>query len=258
MKQKTRILLPALAVLVLFYTACKKSSVTAAGPSLAPKAVAGQVALNISQSLFGGFGAFDVSGGVNAPSSFAVHTSGKTLDDLTDPQCGTVVDTTVSFSGNIYGITTSIAGHINFVYSCTSGVLSGFTTDDNITIAMADSNVNLTYKVAEKMTLQSLNPTNPDANLSISGALNSNLAYQYTTGTKKSGTEVFNYTLNALTIDPLAQDISGGTATFSTNGSGPKGVWNYQGTIVFKGNHTATVTINGAVYTVNLQTEAVS
>jgi len=64
--------------------------------------------------------------------------------------------------------------------------------------------------------------------------------------------------LTSAIFSPVAGDVISGSATFNTSGSGPKGVWNYQGTITFLGSHMATVTINGKAYKVNLQTGAVS
>ncbi|WP_295669180.1 hypothetical protein, partial [uncultured Mucilaginibacter sp.] len=101
-------------------------------------------------------------------------------------------------------------------------------------------------------------PLNQNENLSLNGSLASNGSYQYNTGTKRSGTEVFNYTLTSVIFSPAAGDVISGTATFNTSGSGPKGAWNYQGTITFLGNHMAAVTINGKAYNVNLQTGAVA
>jgi hypothetical protein len=104
----------------------------------------------------------------------------------------------------------------------------------------------------------SLTPSNPNSNLSLNGTLNSSLTYQINTGTKGSGTETFDYNLTSLILSGATGEVLSGTATFSTTGTGTKGVWNYQGTINFLGNNMATVTINGKAYTVNLQTGAVS
>jgi hypothetical protein len=242
---------------IVSVSSCKKSA-KSTDPVLAPKDIASQVALNISQSLFGGLGAFDISGGLSAPTSFAVHTKGKVLQSLTNPQCGLVVDTTLSFTGAANGGTATIAGTVKFSFMCTNDVVSGFSTNDNLTITLASPDLSLSYKVGENFTMTSLDPADPNANLTLSGTLSSNGSYQYNTGTKRSGTEIFDYNLSSLIISPTAGDVISGSATFNTQGSGPKGVWNYQGTIVFLGNQMATVTISGTVYHVNLQTGVVS
>ena len=256
MKLKLRSLLLVLAGTAIIYSGCKKAAKTTADPALAPQDVAGQVALNIDQSLFGGLGV-DISGGLNAPTDFAVHTKGKVLQTLTNPDCSLLIDATMTYTGAANGGSATIGGTFKFSFSCVNNVVSGFTTNDNLTITLTSPSLNLNYKVAENITLLSANPLNSNANLSINGSLNSNGSYQYNTGTKRSGTEVFDYTLTSVIFSPVAGDVISGTATFNTSGSGPKGVWNYQGTITFTGNHMATVTINGKAYTVNLQTGAV-
>ncbi len=274
MKLKLKLCLLFIGIAVAF-TACKKS---ASNPStLAPKDVATQVALNVSQSLFGGLGV-DLSNGLDAPSSFAVNprggglggprslsavhnkniSRGSVLAGLANPDCGLVVDTTLNFSDTSNGSATSIAGSYGFSFTCTNNVVSGFNTRDNLTISFSNASVSFTYKVAENLTLLSLNPSIDDSNLSIKGSLASNGSYQYLTGTKKSGSEVFNYTLSSLIYSPATGNIVSGSAAFTTTGSGPNGTWNYQGTITFLGNQMAKVTINGTAYNVNLQTGVVS
>src|ERR1700733_9363774 len=87
---------------VFIYSGCKKAANTPADPTLTPSAVAGQVALTIDQSLFGGLGV-DLSGGLSSPSTFAVHTKGKVLQSLTNPDCSLIVDTTETFTGTANG-----------------------------------------------------------------------------------------------------------------------------------------------------------
>jgi hypothetical protein len=257
MKLKLKLILLMLGGIALIYTACKKSGTNASGPAIPPQQVASQVAVTISQSLFGGLG-IDLSGGLSAPAGFAVHTKGKVLQDLTNPDCSLSVDTTLSFNGAANGGAASISGNIKFNFFCTNNVVTGFATNDNLTISLASPDLSFSYKVAENLTLTSINPNDPNSNLSLSGSLSSNGSYQYNTGTKKSGTEVFDYTLSSLVLNPANADVISGSATFNTQGTGARGVWNDQGTITFLGNQMADVTINGKVYHVNLQTGAVS
>jgi hypothetical protein len=155
-------------------------------------------------------------------------------------------------------MTASINGNIKFGITCTNNVVSGYTNADNLTIAFSDAQVSFSYKVIENITLASLNPLDDNANLSLHGSLNSSGSYQLKTGSKGSGTQVFNYTLTSLVIDPNAGDVVSGSATFNTQGTGPQGVWNFSGTITFLGNHQAKVVINGTTYNVDLQTGVVS
>lgn len=277
MKLKLKTFLVLFASIAIVYTACKKSATTPSDPTITPDVVAGQLATNINQSLFGGLGAFDISNGLNAPSTIGVHANSLggglnaagfnqplnakmtgSFTSVNNIACGLVIDTTLNFSVSSNGSTATINGSYKFNYLCSNSQVSGFTTNDNLTITFASPSLNLSYKVGQNMTLTSLNPTDPNANISLSGSLNSDGSYQYNIGTKRSGTSVFDYTLTSLVISPILGDVVSGNASFNTSGTGPKGVWSYQGTIVFSGNHTATVTISGKAYHVNLQTSVVN
>ena len=244
----------------LMYAACKKTSSAPAGPALTPKQIAGQVAVNIDQSLFGGLGGVDLSGGIGSAGSFAIKTPGKVIQDLSDPTCGSTVDTTLTLSLTSGDSTISIAGSLKFTFGCTGSILSSFTTVDNLTIAYSSPSQKFSYKVGENLTIAAIDPSSQTTDISVNGSLNSDGSYQILTGSNKgSGTSVFDYTLKSIIASgDGSADVLSGTATFNTSGSGPRGTWNYQGTIVFKGNYTAIVTINGSTYTVNLQTGAVS
>jgi hypothetical protein len=237
----------------VFYSACKKSSSTSSDPALTPSQVADAVAVNISGSLFGSTGAFDVSEGLNAPTEFAVK--GKVLQD-TDPECGLAVDTTVSVTSSGDGETASVSGTLKFNFGCTNGVVTSYTTSDNVSISLKTSSLDFTYKVGEAFTLALTNVADPTSNLSLTGTLGSSGSYQLLTGNKGAGTQVFNYTLNSLIISQNGAGIVSGSASFTTSGTGPQGVWSYSGTITFNNNQTATVTISGKAYTVNLATGA--
>jgi hypothetical protein len=274
MKLNLKVFLVLFTGVAIAYTACKKSNTTPADPSVTADVVAGQMATNLNQSLFGGLGAFDLSDGLSAPTNIGVHSSnvgGGLTAGFTQPlnakmtgsfsstaTCGLAIDTTVNFSMTSNGSTAAIKGSMKFNYLCTNSLPSGFTTNDNLTITLASPSINLSYNVGEIMTVTSTDPTNYNANISVTGSLNSDGSYHYNTGTKRSGTSVFDYTLTSLVISPVLGDVVSGNASFNTSGTGPKGVWSYKGTIVFNGNHTATVTISGKVYHVNLQTGAVS
>jgi hypothetical protein len=263
MRSKLRLFFLIFSGAALAFTGCSKlSDPTLKDPVLTPQVVAGQVALNLNQSLFGGLGAFDVSAGLNAPSGAAVNTGGRSLhrsvlqkrilQGLTNPYCGLTIDTTVNYSYAVNDTTASVSGTIKFAFTCNNSVVNGYTTNDNLSILFASPQLALTYKVAENLTLLSLDPSNPNSNFSLSGTLNSNGSYQFKTGSQRSGTQIFNYTLTNLVYDPVAGDIVSGSGSFVTSGSGPQGLWSYQGTITFLGNHAATVTIGGKSYSVTV------
>jgi hypothetical protein len=248
----------------LAFTSCKKSSTAAADPQLTPQQVSSQIALDLNQSMLGGFGVgVNLGDGLGASQSYAVHTKTKQVNDLLYGSCPLAVDTT--FNQTISFVTDSaltFSGAINFSYTCiTSGdntYETGFTTNDNLNFAITGPHLTLSYKVSENLTLLSTDYSVDDATVNINGSLGSNASYQFKTGTKRSGSRVFNYTLTNALIDPVAGGIISGKATFTTSGSGPLGAWSYQGTITFEQGGMAIVTINGKTYNVSLETGAAS
>jgi len=253
MKIKFKSLL-VLAAGLTFITACKKSASTTGDPQLTPAQVTSQVALNLNSSLFGGMGAVDASQGINSAQSFAIHTKGKTINDLGSLGCGLTADTTFTTTASLgTDSTLTVAETLNFSFLCTNNQFSGFNTNDNLSITYTGPNLTFAYKVAENLTFAAVNITDPNTETAIKGTLGSNGSYQFKTGTKRSGTEVFTYTITSLLIDASGNTVSG-SATFSSSGSGPRGVWNVQGSITFLGGSKATVAISGKVYNVDLNT----
>jgi hypothetical protein len=74
-------------------------------------------------------------------------------------------------------------------------------------------------------------------------------------GNKASGNSNVDIVVTNLTINKTTRKIASGNATISITGTGPKGVaFSYIGTLVFNGDNTATLTINGTVYNINVVT----
>lgn len=261
MKLKFRILLVLLVSVAFIYTACKKSGSdnNPSGPALAPKDVSSQIALNLAQTLYNGFGAFSINDGLNAPQNLGiVHRKGLLINDVNgDDLCGLSVDTTLNYSTTSNGTSASVKGTMKFSFICSNEQFSGFNINTNLAVAESTSQFSVNYQIGENLTMLAISPGSEDTNISLNGTLNSSGTYQYKTGSKQSGSQTFNYNLKSLVVNSDG-DITSGSATFSTKGAGSTGVWDYSGTIVFLGNYTAKITINGTAYTVNLQTGAVS
>lgn len=77
-----------------------------------------------------------------------------------------------------------------------------------------------------------------------------------TNGTvQKQATAQTNITLKNIVLAKLTHKIQSGTATITISGTTPKQeTFSYSGTITFLGSDSATLTINGVSYTVNLVT----
>ena len=88
----------------------------------------------------------------------------------------------------------------------------------------------------------------------INGEYQRTGSFQSKVGNKASGNSVIDIKATNVTLSKPARKITGGTATISITGTWPKGAFSYTGTIKFNGDSTATVTINGTIYLVNLVT----
>lgn len=245
---------------VFTFTSCKKSSNNASGPKLTGKQVASQIALNLSQTLYGGFGGFSVTDGLNAPGSVGVvkTKNGLKVNSTGDPLCGTIADTTINITTTDNGVAASVKGDLKFAFVCTNGVFSGFNITDNLAITESTADIALNFKLIEDLTIAAQNLTANNPNITLNGALSMGGNYTNKTGSSKgSGNLSYSYTFKSIVVDSNGS-ITSGSATFTTSGTGPNGDWNYAGTITFLGNNKATIVINGTSYNVDLQTGVVS
>ena len=261
MKLKFKVMLALFVSVALFYTACKKSTNSPTASTVAPKTVVSQVALNLATTLNGAFGGFDASSGLQAPQKLVQnHFKGRKIDDIGDDElCGLVVDTTFKAVTVTEGTNTAtVSGSESFSLGCTNGVFSTITTVDNLNISETTAQLTGTFKIAENLTLASLNPQDENSNFSLNGTLGYSGSFSYLTGSKQSGTSTFDYTLKSVIFDSGTGQIDSGSATFNTQGTGSTGTWNYTGTITFLGSGKATITINGTGYNVDLTTGTVS
>jgi hypothetical protein len=250
----------------LTYTSCKKLN-DGSSPAPDTKAVSTRVALNLSQTLYGGLGGFSVSQGLNAPGAVGVSreklalrlNKGRALNGIgSDITCGLSVDTTLDYNTTLSdGSSGAVSGPIKFTFLCSNGAASGFNVSDNLLIYEATAQLTASYNLDENLTLQAINPGSSSSNISLGGTLSMSDNIQYKSGSKQTTTESYSYTFTSVIIDTNGV-ISGGSATFSTHGNDATGIWSYLGTVIFLGNNMVNITINGTSYTVNLQTGAVS
>jgi hypothetical protein len=72
-------------------------------------------------------------------------------------------------------------------------------------------------------------------------------------GNMRSFESLTNLALNELAISKTTQTVVSGNGTFLMTGTGSEGgTFSVEGSIVFNGDGTATVTVNGNTYTITL------
>ena len=98
--------------------------------------------------------------------------------------------------------------------------------------------------------------TTTATNFVINGEFKRDGSFQSKVGNKVSGNSHIDIVGTNITLSKPDRKIISGTATITITGTGPKGnSFSYTGTIVFNGDNTAALTINGgASYTINLLT----
>lgn len=83
-------------------------------------------------------------------------------------------------------------------------------------------------------------------------------AFQSKIRNKNSSTTTVDFTIDDLEVDKTTQKILSGTASVTITGSVTgKGSFTYTASVVFEGDGSATVTINGSIYAVDLITGTV-
>ena len=89
----------------------------------------------------------------------------------------------------------------------------------------------------------------------INGEYKSTGTFASKTDTASHGNNNVDMVISALTLKKPSRSIESGTATISVIGYVPKsGNFSYTGTLVFNDNATATLTLNGTKYTIDLYT----
>ncbi len=95
----------------------------------------------------------------------------------------------------------------------------------------------------------------PDAaNFTLHGEYKRSGQFQSKIGNKGTGNHSIDLVVKNLVLSKPGRKILSGTGTLTLVVNTPKKSINYTGSITFNGDDTASVTINGATYTINIQT----
>jgi len=251
MKKFSKVLLPAMACIVLLYSSCRKSENTpapAAGTNTSTAVTSKAIALNIIQSISGFKGGVNLMGGVDSVNIRGARRLCGCVN--TSPLCGFFTDSLVDISSTEGDTSSHAGGNLTFYFNCQNGQKAGYTAYDSLGFSRSTpKGWAQNYYVKQAYTIQSL-----DSKHQFIGVSGDNYFYQTMNlfcgcnNTPYVDIENSNYVLNNLTIDVCKKDILSGTATFKAYGEG----WNLSGTLTFLGNHLVDVNINGQVTRVNI------
>lgn len=260
MKQYPKLTLLLLACIAIGYSACIKSANNnKSNPStVSTKVVSSNVVMNLKQILYGEYGSFNIADGANMPLNLDQSHKGqlKVQANTQSPDCGFKIDTAFQFALDLSDTAKfSIWNKIKYNVQCTGGTLSGISVYDSLYVTITSSDYIVLTKSGETLNMKLLTPGNTDSQLSMTGSMNVYTNLQAKTKAEKTSISSYNYSFNALIIDPTKEgDIISGSASFATKGNGADGTWDYKGTIQFLANHRVKIVINGTTYTYDLQT----
>jgi len=237
-----KIQLSILAMLLLGAVACKKTNNS---PSITANVTTDEAA--------------DIAAGSLSRNSNGVAS---TSDDATSDAstyvsaqlaCGTAKSDSISRHNTVGPYAYSYNLKYNYVVNCNNNVL------DNLSSSLVDSgyfsgpNLSSTNSGSGIFTVAGLSPTATD--FVINGEFKRSGSFQSKIDTSNHGNSKIDIVVTALKVAKPARTIASGSATISITGDVPKkGTFSYTGTLVFNGDGTATLTINGTVYTINLTT----
>lgn len=248
----TRIILMA-AVVLFFYTACRKSATKPDVKTLSAIDTSNtKIALNLMHGLTGVYGGASINDGVKAESNITDGQSHGATVFKKVPLCGFTIDTTFNTKAKSADTAKIFFGNFKFIYTCSADRPDGYIVHDSLVNVATSTRFKNSFTAAQDYTVKALDTTYKL--VSTNGSILSvtdNAIYQ--DGFSVGYDYNYNsYTLRGLKIDFTkgSADIITGVAEFkSTTGYlhvGDKAVTevSYTGTITFLGNHKARLHIN--------------
>lgn len=245
-------------LLLLGAFSCKKtdnSATSSVSTDQAADIAAGSLAAN-------SYGLTSISDNIasNAQVVASINTGSPSVNSVgtSDHQaCGTTRVDSASNSGTNGAVTSSYFFKFSRTLSCDANNQPDSLANNLIYHGNFDGpNLTSSNSGSAIFTISNLSPT--ALSYLINGDYKRAGSFQFKTGDKLSGQSNVDIVVTNLTLSKPSRKILSGNATIAVTGSSSKnGAFNYTGTLVFNGDGTATLTINGgAVYTVDLSTGA--
>jgi hypothetical protein len=240
--------LPLLAVLVSCAMACNKGNVTFNGNTNANTTATDQAAGLVTASL-----ASNSNGAFNTMSDVSVETQAHvSIDSL----CGTTWTDSISrnrTASQNNGVAYSYSAKYTYTLNCDSvtkkGIYNGSSTATSVySGSYSGPNLSSTNSGSSLLVIQGLGH---GSNVyTVNGEYKQEGTYSSKTDT---GTNNVDIKLTNIVLTKPFQFVQSGTATISVSGvSSKNGSFSYNGVLVFGGSNTATLTLNGTVYNIDL------
>jgi hypothetical protein len=236
-----------LVMLLLGAAACKKS-----GSTMPDAAITGSVTTDDAADMAAGSLSLN-SNGLSEMASDATLSASVMFD--AHVKCGTVRSDTISRQSSTgLPFTFSYKLTYNFMVDCNSSNQPD-SLSSNLTYSGSYSGPNMSGSNSGSSIFGVGGLLQTDTAFVINGEYKRAGSFSSKVDTGNHGNNNVDIVISGLIVKKHWRTIEGGTATISITGSTPKkGSFSFTGTLVFNGDGTATLTINGAVYTINMET----
>jgi hypothetical protein len=242
-------------LLMLGAFSCKKDNSTSTSTSVTTDQAADIAAGSLAENS-NGFASVTDDIAVNAQGISSAHSNltvnSTQATNSVHQACGTTLTDSVTRNVTLDSVTVNYTFKYSHTLNCNSSnvpdnVINALTykgTFDGPRLSSSNSG-------SAHVTIAGLSPTALD--FVVNGEYVRDGSFQSKVGNKASGNSHIDIVGTNITISKTDRKIVSGSATISITGTGPKGnSFSYTGTIVFNGDGTALLTINGTAYTVNL------
>jgi len=167
--------------------------------------------------------------------------------------CGAVKSDSISRSYTGSQVSYSYKLKYNYTLNCSNNVPDNLSSDVSYSGSYSGPRLSMTNSGSSSFVVGGLAPTS--TNFVINGQYKRSGSFKSKVDTAKNGSSDINITVKSLTLIRPSRKIASGSAAFTIAGNVPKkGDFAFTGDIVFNGDGTAKVTINGTVYIVNMET----
>jgi hypothetical protein len=246
-----------IALVLLGAISCKKTDGNSAANTVTSDQAADIAAGSLAANSYGLTSVSDDIA-VNAQTLASINTGSQTVNSLgtatVHQACGTTLTDSVTNSGTNSSVSFSYFLKFARTLNCNTN-----SQPDNLANSVSYhgnfDGPNLTSTNTGSAIFKIAGLTTTAANFVVNGEYKRTGSFQSKIGNKTSGQSSVDIVVTNLTLTKPARKIASGTATIAITGSTTKnGDFSYTGTLLFNGDGTAILTINGNAYTVNLLT----
>ena len=243
-------------LLLLGVYACKKDSSTASTDAVTTDQAADLAAGSLASNSNGLASITDdissnASAVTAANSGLAIDAAG--TNPTVKQECGTTLSDSSSNQGSADSVTWSYFRKYSHTLNCNvsskpDNIINRLTFSGNY----SGPNVTSSDSGTANVTIGDLEPDS--THFLVNGEYKRSGSFTSKIGNKVSGSKSVDIVVTNLTLSKPARKITGGTATINISVTVPKGTFTYTGNLVFNGDGSAVLTINGTSYTIDLHT----